>query len=577
MRISFSMDGIKNMDRLYTYILENHPEFGDVHSEHYHGADYCKNVIADMLKRLVASDWVESKYLGSRERIANEIFILQSIDGSEYNISFGINTYNGEAARLEVTITAPETGCYDHKLEKLKIALKNRLLPDWHQCTWLADEQSTALCKNAYEKTFEIENNLRAFASKVLIHFLGVDWIRKAGLEKEAESVDKLKEKFIQRVSEFDDINTDFLSMTLETLVKVMFEGIVYEEEITLSKQDYAKIQELGCKPKVPGNCIAEYIKGRRITYKNIWNDLFAPYIDDQNAFKTAIHNFIEDRNHVAHSKILSWSAYQVILSDFAKIRSLILEADNKFVNNEASDEVIQTWEAEQEEVENDAEYFRDRLASESGIDILDEDTIRDWFDEVLHELFNVIYQKYHLDVCYEISDFVTPDENKIMFTISCSAVDDGSAKIEVSAEYYIDDDLGSDSICYIIARYGDESEICKAEIRFHNGNGCESEEGIMEATESSEYDTLELDYFQDELLAAIESLNPYPKKLDALSYENKGTVQFVADFPCEQCGKFGVSIYKAFLPVGRCCYCGFENEMAECEHCSKLVDIDIL
>lgn len=333
----------------------------------------------------------------------------------------------------------------------------------------------------------------------------------------------------------------------------------------------------MGCKSKVPGNRIAEYIKGRRITYKNIWNDLFAPYIDDQNAFKTAIHNFIEDRNHVAHSKILSWSAYQVILSDFAKIRSLILEADNKFVENEASDEVVQTWEAEQEEVKNDAEYFRDRLASESGIDILDEDTIRDWFDEVLHELFNVIYQKYHLDVCYEISDFVTPDEKEIMFTISCPAVEDGSAKIEVSAEYYIDDDLGSDSICYISARYGDESEICKAEIRFHNGNGCESEEGIMEATDSSEYDTLELDDFQDELLAAIESLNPYLKKLDALSHENKGAVQFVADFPCEQCGKFGVSIYKAFLPVGRCCYCGFENEMAECEHCSKFVDIDIL
>ena len=161
MRISFSMDGIKNMDWLYTYTLENHPEFGDVRSEHYHGDDYCKNVIADMLKRLAASDWVEPKYLGSRERIANETFILQSIDGSEYNISFGINTYNGEAARLEVTITAPGTGCYDHILEKLKITLKNLLLPDWHQCTWLADEQSAALCKNAYEKTFEIENNLR--------------------------------------------------------------------------------------------------------------------------------------------------------------------------------------------------------------------------------------------------------------------------------------------------------------------------------------------------------------------------------------------------------------------------------
>lgn len=56
-----------------------------------------------------------------------------------------------------------------------------------------------------------------------------------------------------------------------------------------------------------------------------------------------------------------------------------------------------------------------------------------------------------------------------------------------------------------------------------------------MEATDNSEYDTSELDGFQEDLLAAIESLNPYPEKLNALSYENKGAVQFVADFPCER------------------------------------------
>lgn len=513
----------------------------------------------------------------ARERIANETFILLSTDGSEYNISFAVNTYNGETARLEIAIVAPETKGYDHRLEKLKIALKNRLLPDWHQCTWLIDEQASALCKDAYEKTFEIENNLRAFASKVLIHFLGVDWIRKAGLEKEAESVDALKEKFIQRVSEFDDINTDFLSMTLETLVKVMFEGIIYKEEITLSRQDYAKIQELRDKSKNPANSIAGYIKGRRNIDKNIWNDLFASYINDQSAFKTAIHNFIEARNHVAHSKVLSWSAYQVILSDIAKVRSLILAADINFDHNETSDEVILTWKVEQEELENDDECFRNRLDNEAGIDILNEDAIRDWFDEVLHELFNFVYHQYHLNVCYEISDFDTPNEDEIVFTISCPAVEDGSARIEVVAKYFIDDELGSDSTCYISARDGDESEVCKAEIRFHNGNGCEGEEGIMEATDSSEYYTFELDDFQDDLLAAIESLNPYPEKLEALSYENKGAVQFVADFPCEQCGKFGVSIHEDFLSVGRCCYCGFENEMLECERCGELISIGIL
>lgn len=577
MQISFLMDGIRNMDQLYTYAPENYLGFEDGRVEHYHGDDYCKSAITDVLKALMPSDWTGQKYLGPRDRIANETFILSSTAGSEYNISFAVNTYNGEAARLEITITAPETEGYDHRLEKLKIALKNRLLPDWRQCTWLVDEQAATLCKSAYEKTFAIENNLRAFASKVLIHFLGIDWIKKAGLEKEAESVGTLKEKFIQRVSDFDNINTDFLSMTLETLVGIMFKGVTYRDDVILSRQDYAKVQAMGARQKATGSNIAKYIKNLRTVDKRIWDDLFVPYIDDPSAFKTAVHNFVEDRNHVAHSKVLSWSSYQVILQDFEKMDSLILSANVKFDHEETADEVIQTWQVEQENDGYEQEYYRNRLADETGMDILDEGEIKNWFDEILHELFNLIYQQYHLDVCYEISDLTTPSEDEIMFTIFCPAVEDGSARIDIVAEYSIDDDLGEDSVCYIVAKDGAGREIGKAEVRFHNGNGREGEEGIMEATDNSEYDTSELDDFQDNLLVAIESLNPYPEKLNALSYENKGAVQFVADFPCEQCGKFGVSIDETFMTMGRCCYCGYENELTECERCGEMVNADDL
>ena len=287
-----------------------------------------------------------------------------------------------------------------------------------------------------------------------------------------------------------------------------------------------------------------------------LYTSLFVPYIDDSNSFKTAIHSFIEDRNHVAHSKILSWSAYKVILQDFEKIGSLILDATIKFEHSETSDEVIQTWQAEQENEEYENEYYRDRLASETGMDILDEDDILNWFEEVLHDLFNLVYQQYHLDVCYEISDFDMSGENGIVFSIVCPAVEDGSAKIDIAAECSIDDDLGEDSICYISAKVGNGEEICTAEVRFHNGNGYEGDEGIMEVSDSSEFDTSELDIFLDNLLAAIAVLNPYPGKLDALFYESKGAVQFVADFPCEQCGNLGVSIDETFLTLGRCCYC---------------------
>ena len=577
MYISFSMDGIRNMDQLYTYTTNNYLGFGDERIEHYHGDDYCKRVITDVLKTLVPSDCIEQKYLGCRERIANETFVLSSVSGIEYNIYFTINTYDGKAARLEVGICAPETTDYDNHLEKLKIALKNRLLIDWHQCTWLADEQAAALCKTAFEKTFEIENNLRAFASKILIHFLGIDWIKKAGLEKEAESVNILKEKFVQRVAEFDNINTDFLSMTLETLVGVIFKGIIYKEDVILSRQEYATIQTIVANNKDSGSRVAEYVKHRRVVDKRIWEDLFVPYLEDPTAFKAAVHNFIEDRNHVAHSKILSWRAYKVILQDYEQINLLIHGAQAKFEHDETADEVIQTWQAEQENDEFEEEYFRNRLVDETGIDILDEDDIINWFDEVLHELFNVIYQQYHLDVCYKISDFTSIEDDEVVFTISCPAVEDGSAKIDVVAKYSIDDDLGEESICDVVAKAGNGEVICKAEIRVRNGNGYEGEEGIMEATENTEYDDFEMNAFQDDLLIAVSSLNPYPTKLEALSYANKGTVQFVADYPCEQCGESGISVDETFLTVGRCCYCGFENELGNCKRCDGLVPLNDL
>lgn len=572
MTIKFSMDRIRNMNLIYTWTPIHSDEFDcDGEEERYHGVDYCKQAVTDTINAL---NWGTQEYLGSQERIANEVFKVTSPEGIDYQIEFAINTYERKAARLECTITAPETESFDQRLEELKIALKNRLILDWEVCTWLVDMQSAQLCKEAYEKAFIIENNLRAFASKVLIHFLGIDWLNSTGLEKEAESVKCLKEKFIQRVPEFDNINTDFLSMTLETLVGVMFEGKIYNDNVVLNKSQYAKVWEIA-KKNGTGNSIAEFIKSKRTVEKRIWDDLFVPYIDEQEKFKKAIHNFIEDRNHVAHSKVLSWNSYQIILSDFDKMDGFIRQADSKFDREETSDEVLDTWNALQEEERNEREYYRERIASETGIDVLDEDDIRNWFDNVLHDLFSDVYQQYHLDVCYEISDFQTPD-NGICFTVTSPVTEDSSLRVDVFSEYVIDDELGEDSTCTIECKDGTGKTICSAEIHFHNGNGYEGEEGLMEASEDSEYDSSELNDLRDELFEYIdEKMNPYPKKLDAYVYENKGDNAWTADFACSQCGKFGVSINEEFLPIGRCCYCGWDNELEKCERCGQLVSVD--
>lgn len=345
-----------------------------------------------------------------------------------------------------------------------------------------------------------------------MIHFLGADWLSKPGLEKQSESVKNLKEKFIQRVPEFDNINTDFLSMTLETLFGVLFDGVTYNAEFVLNRDQYNKLFNMASK-NVSGQNIAEYIKSQRTVEKSIWSDLFVPFIDEPEKFEDATHKFIEDRNHIAHSKVLSWSAYQVILKDFEKMDEQIRNADTKFDMEETSDELLDTWSAEEEQQRNEREYYRERLASETGIDILDESDIENQFDETLHDLYSDVFKQYHLDVRYEISDFQTPNEGTC-FTVTSPVLEDGSLRVDVVANYTIDDDLGEDSVCKIECRDGEGKTICSAEIRFHNGNGHEGEEGLMEADEDSEYDTSELEELREELFEYIDDkLNPYPER----------------------------------------------------------------
>ena len=117
---------------------------------------------------------------------------------------------------------------------------------------------------------------------------------------------------------------------------------------------------------------------------------------------------------------------------------------------------------------------------------------------------------------------------------------------------------------------------IFSAEIYFRNGNGCEDEEGLMEASENSEYDTSELIDFKEQLFEYIdEKLNPYPAELDIHVHENKGNNDWTADFACEQCGKNGVSINDEFLSIGKCCYCGWDNELEKCVRCGAIVSYD--
>lgn len=67
MHIAFSMDGIKNMDQLYTWTVKQLEGLEiEGKARHYHGEDYCRRIVESL------DGWKEKNYIGSIEQIAKE-------------------------------------------------------------------------------------------------------------------------------------------------------------------------------------------------------------------------------------------------------------------------------------------------------------------------------------------------------------------------------------------------------------------------------------------------------------------------------------------------------------------------
>ena len=162
----------------------------------------------------------------------------------------------------------------------------------------------------------------------------------------------------------------------------------------------------------------------------------------------------------------------------------------------------------------------------------------------------------------------------QVFFDVTSNAVE--SSKIEIIVQLSLDGDMDSDSELQISCRKADSKEILfSAAIYYHNGSGWEDYfEGTVEVDSNSEYDGSELEEFKQELKEYIDNeLNPLISELEAMEYEagRHGGKNQVADFPCAECGKLGISVLEDFYPFGRCCYCGMENDVYVCDSCGAV------
>ena len=557
MIIEILFSEVKDITKLYKNKEVDNSGFEVITEREYLGKEYSEKVLADVVDGFEGEKSI--CYVGCLQRIANEVFDFYLLE-SKYRVSFTIDTYedNSNKARLKVKLEQVEPREeYDMLLEQLKIAIKDRLIRDWNRCIWMTDEQSEALCTMIYPIVFTTENEMRALVNKVLIHSIGVDWIKRIGMEKYDLSYENLVGDFRRISPQYGGVDDTFFSMTLETMMEIIKKGKIYDENVTISSADWKALNE---KKNKSADAVLGYIQKKRKVNMDIWKDIFEQYFDFE---LSVITDFIKNRNHIAHNKLLNWVSMQKIKQNVELLKSYIEIVDQKFEESAPSEERYMTIDVQQElERDWEEDYLRDRIQEVTGVEILTMDGVLEKFNELLDELYNEIYDELYFNPCFNISQqYVIEEETneQILFKVQSNAVKE--SEIEVVVSLWLSGDMDSDSSAIISCRKTDETDkyLFKAEIRYHNGSGYEDYDlGGIYLDSQSELDDSELNDFKKELIVYTEEkLNPMVEKIAAYNRANKKPV---SDEACYECDKKGISVMKDFYPEGFCCFCGTDN-----------------
>ena len=88
-----------------------------------------------------------------------------------------------------------------------------------------------------------------------------------------------MEASFKQIVPNYANINTTFISMTLETLSEIILKAVVYNENTVLTSVDVSKLYQFLKKRNEDG--AKEVVQKKREVRVKIWDEIFIQYFAD--------------------------------------------------------------------------------------------------------------------------------------------------------------------------------------------------------------------------------------------------------------------------------------------------------
>lgn len=212
-----------------------------------------------------------------------------------------------------------------------------------------------------------------------------------------------------------------------------------------------------------------DFLRNQYTKKYNIWDKFFIPFIDKPEEFQTSLTSFIANRNHVAHNKLLDYSAKEKMLYDTHAFRGYIKEAVRKFDSENRSEEVEETLQAIEDQKEYEREAHLEIVQSEAGISIRDRKKILALFREVIRDIYRdiheILYFNEVLDV-NEINSLKDEMDEQLLFTI----FNGRQELLNVYGLVDIDDSEGATSVLKISVVGGNDEDVATESIEYVNG-----------------------------------------------------------------------------------------------------------
>lgn len=478
--IEFKMIEIKDLSKIQKRKMVKDDIFAaDVEQVEDIADEYCKDIMA-RIETLFAPD-CKVKYIGCTDRIGNFEFKV-SYNDIEYTVIFQMDTYEWNRqftikigySQIRIGIPVPQMrekiAGYDHFLEKLKINIKNSLIRDWYKCVWIKDNQSLELSREVYSDIYMVENELRAFISRIMIEHFGIEWHDRPEFYKLKASIKKDAVNIKRNVPNFNNIDVNLYTVTLEKLMDTV-KADIYSEGMQQDGPEMQKhIKEIifATTHLDKMESALQFLKNRYVKKYNIWERFFKPLIADPVRWEELLTSFIANRNHVAHNKLLDYMSKETMLSDTREFRRFIREAVIKFDEENCSEEVEETLQAIADQREYEKEAQMEIIESESGVKIRDRKEILKLFQDTVDDLYTDAVNKVYFDEGIEVlgecklQDSV---DEQLLFSITGRS----SKKLEIYGITDIDDSEGTASAMQIRV-YSTDENIVNGDIEYVNG-----------------------------------------------------------------------------------------------------------